>query len=122
MRKRSACPQWIRQGTRSVADFVSEFRQLAAVIQDWLELVKIHFFKEWLHPKVAQWALVTAEPTSLAGGKVKKAGAASRVVKKPPFKKGMELQVEPCEASSASAEAGNMESSDELAGNDSNVA
>uniref|UniRef100_A0ACB8FC15 Uncharacterized protein n=1 Tax=Sphaerodactylus townsendi TaxID=933632 RepID=A0ACB8FC15_9SAUR len=59
--------QRIRQGTRSVADYVSALWQLARVIQDWPEPVKIHFFKEGLHPEVAQWALVTAEPTSLAG-------------------------------------------------------
>uniref|UniRef100_A0ACB8E711 Uncharacterized protein n=1 Tax=Sphaerodactylus townsendi TaxID=933632 RepID=A0ACB8E711_9SAUR len=59
--------QRIRQGTRSMADYVSEFRQLAGVIQDWPEPVKIHFFEEGLHPEVAQWALVTAELTSLVG-------------------------------------------------------
>uniref|UniRef100_A0ACB8FS81 Uncharacterized protein n=1 Tax=Sphaerodactylus townsendi TaxID=933632 RepID=A0ACB8FS81_9SAUR len=47
-----------------MADYVSEFCQLAGVIQDWPEPVKIHFFKERLHPEVAQW--VTVEPTSLA--------------------------------------------------------
>uniref|UniRef100_A0ACB8E5V4 Uncharacterized protein n=1 Tax=Sphaerodactylus townsendi TaxID=933632 RepID=A0ACB8E5V4_9SAUR len=44
-----------------------QFRQLAGVVQDWLELVKIHFFREGLHPEVAQWAMMTAEPTTLAG-------------------------------------------------------
>uniref|UniRef100_A0ACB8F1C5 Uncharacterized protein n=1 Tax=Sphaerodactylus townsendi TaxID=933632 RepID=A0ACB8F1C5_9SAUR len=37
------------------------------VVQDWQEQVKIHFFREGLHPELAQWAMVTAEPTSLAG-------------------------------------------------------
>uniref|UniRef100_A0ACB8F7Z9 Uncharacterized protein n=1 Tax=Sphaerodactylus townsendi TaxID=933632 RepID=A0ACB8F7Z9_9SAUR len=40
---------------------------LAGVVQDWPEQVKIHFFREGLHPEVAQWAMVTTEPTSLAG-------------------------------------------------------
>uniref|UniRef100_A0ACB8FSW2 Uncharacterized protein n=1 Tax=Sphaerodactylus townsendi TaxID=933632 RepID=A0ACB8FSW2_9SAUR len=37
------------------------------LMQDWQEQVKIHFFREGLHPEVAQRAMVTAEPTSLAG-------------------------------------------------------
>uniref|UniRef100_A0ACB8FX06 Uncharacterized protein n=1 Tax=Sphaerodactylus townsendi TaxID=933632 RepID=A0ACB8FX06_9SAUR len=57
----------IRQGSRSVSEYVLEFRQLAGVVQDWPEQVKIHFFREGLHPEVAQWAMVTTEPTSLAG-------------------------------------------------------
>uniref|UniRef100_A0ACB8F7T0 Uncharacterized protein n=1 Tax=Sphaerodactylus townsendi TaxID=933632 RepID=A0ACB8F7T0_9SAUR len=57
----------IRQGSRSMSEYVSVFRQLAGVVQDWPEQVKIHFFQEGLHPEVAQWAMVTAEPTSLAG-------------------------------------------------------
>uniref|UniRef100_A0ACB8GEL3 Uncharacterized protein n=1 Tax=Sphaerodactylus townsendi TaxID=933632 RepID=A0ACB8GEL3_9SAUR len=56
----------IRQGSRSMSEYVSEFRQLAGVVQDWPEQVKIHFFREGLYPEVAQWAMVTAEPTSLA--------------------------------------------------------
>uniref|UniRef100_A0ACB8F075 Uncharacterized protein n=1 Tax=Sphaerodactylus townsendi TaxID=933632 RepID=A0ACB8F075_9SAUR len=67
----------IRQGSRFMSEYVSEFRQLAWVVQDWLGQVKIHFFREGLHPEVAQWAMVTAEPTSLAGsgGSHKMAGS-----------------------------------------------
>uniref|UniRef100_A0ACB8E5X3 Uncharacterized protein n=1 Tax=Sphaerodactylus townsendi TaxID=933632 RepID=A0ACB8E5X3_9SAUR len=36
-------------------------------VQDWPEQVKIHFLREGLHPEVAQWAMVTAEPTPLVG-------------------------------------------------------
>uniref|UniRef100_A0ACB8E785 Uncharacterized protein n=1 Tax=Sphaerodactylus townsendi TaxID=933632 RepID=A0ACB8E785_9SAUR len=62
---------WVRlwqiwQGFRSVSEYVLEFRQLAGMVQDWPKQVKIHFFREGLHPEVAQWAMVTAEPTSLA--------------------------------------------------------
>uniref|UniRef100_A0ACB8FER7 Uncharacterized protein n=1 Tax=Sphaerodactylus townsendi TaxID=933632 RepID=A0ACB8FER7_9SAUR len=54
----------IRQGSQSVSEYVSEFRQLAGVVQDWPEQ---RDFREGLHPEVAQWAMVTAELTSLAG-------------------------------------------------------
>uniref|UniRef100_A0ACB8FSM6 Uncharacterized protein n=1 Tax=Sphaerodactylus townsendi TaxID=933632 RepID=A0ACB8FSM6_9SAUR len=47
--------QQIRQGSQSVSEYVSEFCQLAGVVQDWPEQVKIHFFQEGLHPEVAQW-------------------------------------------------------------------
>uniref|UniRef100_A0ACB8F0U8 Uncharacterized protein n=1 Tax=Sphaerodactylus townsendi TaxID=933632 RepID=A0ACB8F0U8_9SAUR len=57
----------IRQGSRSVSEYVSEFCQVAGVVQDCLRQVKFHFFQEGLHPEVAQWAMVTAEPTYLAG-------------------------------------------------------
>uniref|UniRef100_A0ACB8E6Y8 Uncharacterized protein n=1 Tax=Sphaerodactylus townsendi TaxID=933632 RepID=A0ACB8E6Y8_9SAUR len=33
----------IRQGSRSMSECVSEFHQLAGVVQDWPEQVKIHF-------------------------------------------------------------------------------
>uniref|UniRef100_A0ACB8F7F9 Uncharacterized protein n=1 Tax=Sphaerodactylus townsendi TaxID=933632 RepID=A0ACB8F7F9_9SAUR len=63
----SARLQQIRQGSRSVSDYVSEFGQLAGVVQDWPEQVKIHFFREGLHPEVAQRAIVTTKLTSLVG-------------------------------------------------------
>uniref|UniRef100_A0ACB8FCV1 Uncharacterized protein n=1 Tax=Sphaerodactylus townsendi TaxID=933632 RepID=A0ACB8FCV1_9SAUR len=61
-------------------------------------------------------------PSGPPAGEAKKAGAASRAGKKPPFKKGMGLQVEPCKASSASEEADDLESSDESVENDSDLA
>uniref|UniRef100_A0ACB8GF30 Uncharacterized protein n=1 Tax=Sphaerodactylus townsendi TaxID=933632 RepID=A0ACB8GF30_9SAUR len=61
----------IQQGSQSVSEYISEFRQLARVVQYWPEQVKIHFFGEGLHPEVAQWAMVTAEPTSLVGWNIR---------------------------------------------------
>uniref|UniRef100_A0ACB8ECN9 Uncharacterized protein n=1 Tax=Sphaerodactylus townsendi TaxID=933632 RepID=A0ACB8ECN9_9SAUR len=56
----------IRQGSRSMSVYISEFHQLAGVVQDWLEQVQIHFFREGLRPEVAQWPMGTVEQTSLA--------------------------------------------------------
>uniref|UniRef100_A0ACB8F1W0 Uncharacterized protein n=1 Tax=Sphaerodactylus townsendi TaxID=933632 RepID=A0ACB8F1W0_9SAUR len=41
----------IRQGSQSVSEYISEICQLAWVVQDWLKQVKIHFFREGLHPE-----------------------------------------------------------------------
>uniref|UniRef100_A0ACB8ETF0 Uncharacterized protein n=1 Tax=Sphaerodactylus townsendi TaxID=933632 RepID=A0ACB8ETF0_9SAUR len=56
----------IWQGSQPVSEYISESRQLARVVQDWPELVKVHFFREGLHPEMAQWSMVAAELTSLA--------------------------------------------------------
>uniref|UniRef100_A0ACB8EM87 Uncharacterized protein n=1 Tax=Sphaerodactylus townsendi TaxID=933632 RepID=A0ACB8EM87_9SAUR len=71
--------QQIRQGSLSMSEYISEFHQLAGVVQGWPEQVKIHFFREGLHPEVAQWAMVTAEPTSLAGWYTRAAEAEVRL-------------------------------------------
>uniref|UniRef100_A0ACB8FWQ5 Uncharacterized protein n=1 Tax=Sphaerodactylus townsendi TaxID=933632 RepID=A0ACB8FWQ5_9SAUR len=60
-------------------------------------------------------------PVVPASGEVK-AGTAKGPGKKFPFKKRSGLQVEPREANSASEEVGGPESSEESAGNDSNLA
>uniref|UniRef100_A0ACB8FBZ1 Uncharacterized protein n=1 Tax=Sphaerodactylus townsendi TaxID=933632 RepID=A0ACB8FBZ1_9SAUR len=172
----------IQQGSRSVSEYIFEFRQLAWVVQDWPKQVKIHFFREGLHPELAQWAMSAATETAgqplagfspspvggtspARGGKeageslygrwrrlglclscsgeghkaavcpskkpdplvvpassAVKVGVAKGPEKKFPFKKGSGLQVEPHEASLASEEAGGPKSSEELAGNNSDLA
>uniref|UniRef100_A0ACB8EC95 Uncharacterized protein n=1 Tax=Sphaerodactylus townsendi TaxID=933632 RepID=A0ACB8EC95_9SAUR len=111
----------IRQGSRSEREYVSEFRQLAGVVQDWPEQVKIHFFREGLHLEVAQWAMKPDSPVVPVSGAVK-AGMTMGPGKKSPFKKSSGLQVVSRKASLASEEAGGPESSEESAGSDSDLA
>uniref|UniRef100_A0ACB8FT61 Uncharacterized protein n=1 Tax=Sphaerodactylus townsendi TaxID=933632 RepID=A0ACB8FT61_9SAUR len=59
--------QNLRQGMRLVADFTSEFCQLAGQIRDWPEPVLVHFYKEALDPEIAQWGTMGADPPTLAG-------------------------------------------------------
>uniref|UniRef100_A0ACB8F0R6 Uncharacterized protein n=1 Tax=Sphaerodactylus townsendi TaxID=933632 RepID=A0ACB8F0R6_9SAUR len=54
--------QNLQQGTRLVADFTLEFRQLARQIRDWPEPVLIHFHKEALDPEITQWGTMAATP------------------------------------------------------------
>uniref|UniRef100_A0ACB8E6D5 Uncharacterized protein n=1 Tax=Sphaerodactylus townsendi TaxID=933632 RepID=A0ACB8E6D5_9SAUR len=63
-----------------------------------------------------------SSPLRASSGEVMQPVRTNGVGKKPPFKRGLELRVEVCEASSASKEAGDRESSEELAGNDSDLA
>uniref|UniRef100_A0ACB8F0I6 Uncharacterized protein n=1 Tax=Sphaerodactylus townsendi TaxID=933632 RepID=A0ACB8F0I6_9SAUR len=58
----------IWQGPQPMSEYVAESCQLAGVVQGWPELVKVHFFREGFHPEMAQWSMVSAELTSLAGG------------------------------------------------------
>uniref|UniRef100_A0ACB8E6N7 Uncharacterized protein n=1 Tax=Sphaerodactylus townsendi TaxID=933632 RepID=A0ACB8E6N7_9SAUR len=59
--------QKLWQGSSSVADFTSEFHQLAGQIRDWPESVIIHFYKKALDPELAQWGTIGGGPPTLAG-------------------------------------------------------
>uniref|UniRef100_A0ACB8G3T1 Uncharacterized protein n=1 Tax=Sphaerodactylus townsendi TaxID=933632 RepID=A0ACB8G3T1_9SAUR len=73
--KARAALQRLRQGNRSVSDFVAEFRRLASRLRGWPEMVLVQLFKDALHPKVLQWSLVHGDPPTLMDW-IKRAGDA----------------------------------------------
>uniref|UniRef100_A0ACB8EBN2 Uncharacterized protein n=1 Tax=Sphaerodactylus townsendi TaxID=933632 RepID=A0ACB8EBN2_9SAUR len=67
--------QHLWQGNCSVSEFVTDFSRLASRLRGWPELVLVQLFKDTLHPKVLQWALIHGNPEPLMGW-IRQAGAA----------------------------------------------
>uniref|UniRef100_A0ACB8EC51 Uncharacterized protein n=1 Tax=Sphaerodactylus townsendi TaxID=933632 RepID=A0ACB8EC51_9SAUR len=55
----------LQQGNRSVSEFATDFLRLASHMRGRPELVLVQLFKDALHPKVLQWALIHGDPETL---------------------------------------------------------
>uniref|UniRef100_A0ACB8F7R2 Uncharacterized protein n=1 Tax=Sphaerodactylus townsendi TaxID=933632 RepID=A0ACB8F7R2_9SAUR len=53
--------QRLRQGNRSLSDFAGEFHRLASWLRGWPKMDLVQIFKDALHPKLLQWALVQGD-------------------------------------------------------------
>uniref|UniRef100_A0ACB8EC50 Uncharacterized protein n=1 Tax=Sphaerodactylus townsendi TaxID=933632 RepID=A0ACB8EC50_9SAUR len=59
--------QQLKQGYCLVADYESEFCQLASHLQNWPKHIFIHMFKDGLDSEVLQWALAARDLNTLMG-------------------------------------------------------
>uniref|UniRef100_A0ACB8E6N1 Uncharacterized protein n=1 Tax=Sphaerodactylus townsendi TaxID=933632 RepID=A0ACB8E6N1_9SAUR len=72
--------QCLWQGNHSVSEFATDFRRLASRLRGWPELVLVQLFKDALHPKVLQWALIHCDSEMLMEW-IRRAGDAEQQIR-----------------------------------------